>query len=498
MALYDEFAWTKTAYGRWERNIDEAEQFYTTLARRFEGTGRTFFAMTAHVSFSLSGEVGSLGPITALKNAWLQLRYDHPTIASWVEYDTKSNRCKKVYESFREDSITCRQAWLDETFRIISTSQTGKEWCNSDPPVPKLPTLFLITRENPTGNYQADVVLRSHHDIIDGIGSLHLLNNLFKYASLFLEKPDSPLPQFGDEWKTLSPPLRVAACIPASLDETQQTRIQKLSETNASIREGIEIAKLPFHKGQAVPGCHQRIELNLDLEQSKKLRHAIKDIGASVTHVYQAAIALVLRDLQDRGPNERKVRYINYALINERPLCKSPYSTPQHAAAVYHSVSGSSLVIDLVVPSAEDHTRNDKIKEDEFLEVIEQVKRYYLEIRDDKEHISLAPHYWALSTPAYPAGPDVPPVPAANDAPSVSISSMGVVDNILAPTHGQFELESPWVTGEELGTGLGLFLSTFRGCMCLSAAYNDAWHDKNEVAKFVRECNELVVRSLGL
>ncbi|KAJ5154783.1 uncharacterized protein N7500_010222 [Penicillium coprophilum] len=387
MALYDEFAWTETAHGRWERNIDEAEQFYTTLARRFEGTGRTFFAMTAHVSFSLSGEVGSLDPITALKNAWLQLRYDHPTIASWVEYDTKSNRCKKVYEPFLK---------------------LGKSGAILIPPVPKLPTLFLITRENPTGDYQADVVLRSHHDIIDGIGSLHLLNNLFKYASLFLEKPDSPLPQFGDEWKTLSPPLRVAACIPASLDEKQQTRIKKLSKTNASIREGIEIAKLPFHKGQAVPGCHQRIELNLDLEQSQQLRHAIKDIGASVTHVYHAAIALVLRDLQDRGPNERSVRYINYALINERPLCKSPYSTPQHAAAVYHSVSGSSLVIDLTVPSAEDNTRNHKIKKDELLDVVEQVKRYYLEIRDDTEHISLAPHYWALSTPAYPAGPDAP------------------------------------------------------------------------------------------
>ncbi|KAJ5321976.1 hypothetical protein MYU51_002663 [Penicillium brevicompactum] len=500
MALYEEFAWKETKHERWERDIDEAEQFYTTLARRFEGTGRSFFAMTAYVSFSVSEEISSQDTITALKKAWLQLRYEHPTIASWVEYQSESKRCKKIYETFQSDHTVSHQAWLDETFRIVSNGQTGKEWCNSDPPVPKLPTLFLIRRTNSPDNCQADVVLRSQHDIVDGMGSLHILNNLFKYASLFLENPNTPLPKFGTECKNLSPPLRVAASIPTSLEKKQELRLKKVSETNASIREGIEIAKLPFRQGQEAPGRHQRVELNLDLEQSKNILRAIKSIGASVTHVYHAAIALVLRDLQYRGTSKRKVRYINYSLINERPNCKEPYSTPQHAATVYHSVSGASLVIDMDVPSDAGDQEHDVVKapREEFLEIVEQIKEYYLRIRDDKEHISLVPHYWALSTPAYPAGPEVPPIPAQNEAPSVSISSLGMVDHILKPSHGQFELESPWVTGEELGRGFGLFLGTFRGRMCLSAAYNDAWHDENEVSKFLRDCNELVALGLGV
>ncbi|CAI7608042.1 unnamed protein product [Penicillium bialowiezense] len=484
MALYDDFAWKQTENGRWER---------------FEGTGRSFFAMTAHISFSLPEGVTSHDSITALKKAWLQLRYDHPTIASWVEYESKSKRCKKIYENFQDDHAMSHQGWLDETFRIVSNGQTGKEWCNSDPPVPKLPTLFLIRRTNSPDNCQADVVLRSQHDIVDGMGSLHLLNNLFKYASLFLEDPNYALPNFGDECRNLSPPLRVAASIPASLDTKQELRLQKIPEINASLREGVELAKLPFRQGQAAPGRHQRVELNLDSEQSKKLLHAIKGIGASVTHVYHAAITLVLRDLQHRGSDKRKVRYINYSLINERQNCKEPYNTPQHAAAVYHSVSGASLVIDMDVPShAGDQERNPKALREEFLGIVEQVQEYYLRIRDDKEHISLVPHYWALSTPAYSAGPEVPPIPAQNEAPSVSISSLGIVDNILKPNHGKFELESPWVTGEELGRGLGLFLGTFRGCLCLSAAYNDAWHDEKEVSKFLRDCNELVAFGLGI
>lgn len=488
----DDFTWTKSPE-RWERNVDEAEQFYTTLARRFEGSGRTFFAMTAHVSFSVSS---FLDPVPALQRAWLQLRYDHPTIASWVEYDPSSHRCKKRYQPLQDDSS--RQAWLNETFRIITTGQTGKEWCNADPPVPKLPTLFLITRVNPTGNYQADLVLRSQHDIVDGIGSLHLLNNLFRHASLFLEDPNSPLPPFGHEWDNLSPPLRVAADIAGNLGPEQHARVEKLSNSNASLRQGIEIVKLPYRQGQMVPRRHQRIELNLTLEQSQGLLQAVKRIGASVTHVYHAAIALVLRNIQDRGPSERKTRYINYSLINERSHCKEPYNTPQHAATVYHSVSGSSLVIDMTVPSSTDQAPSmDKVK-DEFLDIVEQVKQYYLGIRNDQDHISLVPHYWALATPAYPAGPEVPPVPAPNEAPSVSISSLGVIDNIVAPTHGLFEIDSPWVTGEELGTGLGLFLGTFRGRTCLSAAYNDAWHDENEVSGFLKDCHELVARSLGV
>lgn len=499
MALYTDFSWKAGNNGRLERDIDEAEQFYTTLARRFEGTGRTFFAMTAYVSFSVSRKDDSLAPVTALKNAWVQLRYDHPTIASWVEYDSKSDSCKKFYEPLSGGDDPRCTAWADQTFQIISNGQTGKEWCNSDPPVPKLPTLFLISRQS-TDGYQADVVLRSQHDVVDGIGSLHLLNNLFRHASLFLEDPHKPLPKFGDESKNLSPPLRVAAAIPYSLQPKQQLRLEEIYKSNSDLRSGVEIAKVPFLCGALMPQRHQRVELNLSFEQSNKILSAIKHIPASVTHVYHAAIALVLRDRQERGSQSRKSRYINYCLINERPLCKHPYNTTQHPASVYHSVSGLSLVIDLDVPSltAEHIVDTAKIPKAEFLSVVDQVKKYYLSIRDDKEHIALAPSYWAHSTRAYPVGSSPPPVPVPNEEPSVSISSLGVIDKIVFPKHGDFELNSPWVTGEELGTGFGLFLGTFRGSMCLSAAYNDAWHDEQEVSGFLADCNNLVLQGLGL
>jgi hypothetical protein len=502
MAVYNDLIWKETEEGRWERNIDEAEQFYTTLAKKFGGTGRTFFAMTAHVSFSvpLEGRSSFNEVVTALRSAWLQLRYDHPTIASWVEYDTKSNRCKKVYNALPHGDNLCRQAWVDDTFKVVSSGQTGKEWCNSDPPVPKLPTLFLLTRPISNDNYEADIVLRSQHDIIDGIGSLHLLNNLFKYASLFLENPAAASVEFCCEWKNLSPPMRVAASIPNSLEPEQQVRLEEIYKRNSSLRQGVEIATVPFKRGPVIPERHQRVELNLNLDESSQILKAAKSSGASVTHVYHAAIALVMRDLQERRRDERKVRYISYSLINERPLCQKPFNSPQHAASVYHSISGLSLAIDLDVPSStgEQTPITSAARKNEFIDVLEQVKKYYITIRDDKEHILLAPSYWAHATPDYPTGTTIPPVPAPNEEPSISISSLGVVDKILSSKHGAFNLESPWVTGEELGTGLGLFLGTFRGRLCLSAAYNDAWHDESGAMKVLRDCNELVVHGLGL
>jgi hypothetical protein len=69
---------------------------------------------------------------------------------------------------------------------------------------------------------------------------------------------------------------------------------------------------------------------------------------------------------------------------------------------------------------------------------------------------------------------------------------------MISPSQGAFELDTPWVTGEELGTGLGLFLGTWKGVLTLSAAYNDAWHDKEEVVRFIERCNVIVVQGLGL
>ncbi|KAB8277467.1 hypothetical protein BDV30DRAFT_251632 [Aspergillus minisclerotigenes] len=501
------FGWSETKPGRWERDVDEAEQFYTSLAKVYEGTGRTFFAMTGFISVSVPAEGGSSDhqtenrAVEALRKAWLRLRYDHPTIASRVEYDVHGKKCKKIYETFTKTSS--QEDWLKTTFQILSTGVSGLEWCNSDPPVPPLPTLFLIKEPSSVdGAFRADVVLRAHHDIIDGMGTLMLFNNLFAHAAeIYKWGASYTAPCFGGEWANLSPPLRVAAGIPNDLRPAQEDRLQNIIHSNESLRKDVEIASLPFHRDRTQPGKHQRVAISLSVEQTRLLLDKCRDAGLSITHAYHTAIAVTVRGIQERRADERKIRYINYTLINERGHCRNPYSTWAHPASVYHSVSGRSLAIDLNVASSlgtadvASITANDRA---DFMDIAQAVRDFYLGIRNDKEHIFLVPSYWKMSTIPYPTDGATPPVPARNDNPSVSISSMGVLDKVIRPIHGPFQLDNPWVTGEELGTGLGIFLGTWKDRLTLSAAYNDAWHDKNEAMAFLDRCNQTIFQALGV
>lgn len=497
------YIWTATKPGRWERDIDEVEQFYTTLAKLYEGTGRTFFAMTAHISFSITDTESMEATIqrvtSAIRQAWLHIRHDHPTIASWVEYQADKMKCRKVYETCSTNQSK-QQAWLDETIRLVPTTQTGEEWCNSDPPVPKIPTLFVIYNDSPPGGPKSfELVLRSYHDIVDGVGSLLLLNNLMTYASAAFENPqDFHIPAFNNEWENLSPPFRIAASLPERLSPKQELKLQRTKEQKEACMRDVEIATVPYDDSQTVPGVHQRRSLTLTYDVTQRLLAACKSIGASVTHVYHASAAVTLFGLQKQSIKERRVRYVNYSLINERGQCHEPYDSPSQAISVYHSVSGNNLVIESKIPALGEPRPSAKEELCELRNVIDQVKEYYVDIRNDKEHVYLVPAYWALATPPYPAGHKVPPIPAANNTPSVSISSMGVIDRIISERYGAIDIFSPWVTGEELGAGFGLFLGTFRGCMELSIAYNDAWHTKEEAISFISKCNALVLQLLDI
>lgn len=495
-----DYSWTQVRPGRWERDIDETEQFYTSLAKTYEGSGRCSFAITGYISFSALG--GDLEVENALRKAWIGLRYDHPTIASRVEYSELLQRCRKVYEM--SPTPESQAEWLDSTFRVVRTKLSGLQWCNSDPPVPQLPTLFMIKRSGRvSGTVHADIVLRCRHDIVDGIGTLMLLNNLFAHAGLALAHGNvHPLPIFGDEWTRLSPPFRVAAGITPTLSKPQQVCLDKTIAWNAALRKGMEIAGLPCRKASTKPGKHQRVAITLSTESTHRLLKACKALGLSVTHAYHTAIGIVLRDLQKRQALPRTVRYINYTIMDERPQCEEPYNTPAHAASVYHSVSGECLAVDLTVPAASigapDQVFDYSVpRRMEYMRTASSVRRFDLQNRNNKGRIGMVPSYWAMITPPYPAGNIAPPVPVSFQKPSVSLSDLGTLDNTILSTHGEFELDNPWVTREHLVSGMGLFLGTWKGRLTLSATYNDAWHSRSQALVFLDRCNVATIQALG-
>ncbi|KAJ8113710.1 hypothetical protein OPT61_g4219 [Boeremia exigua] len=527
---YPQFVWQQTKPGHWEREIDEAERFYTCLAKSFEVSGRMFFAITGFVSISVEITDSSTDKEVeeALRKAWLRLRYDCPTIGSHVDYNSEKGKYIKSYTAFDPEHLELHtKSWLSKTFVPLNPNMSGLDWCNSDPPAPKIPTLFIMTPPSTSGSERhvvyRDIVLRSPHDIskyckahahqqatdqgtlvVDGIGTLQLLNKLLQYAAQYHENPSSfELPPPGSESQNLSPPLRVAASIPPILTLDEQKRLQSVISRNAELREDVELLTVPFTQGQVVPGKHQRTALALSSVDTARVLQACKELGATVTHVYHASIALIIRDLQPPRPQSRTARYINYCLVNERPQCDAPYNSSDYAASVYHSVSGNSLTLDLTIPSITDSSdqnyANPKVARMEFRTLTKQVRDFYTSIRNAPENLALAPAFWSMGTPdVLNPTSESSSVPPPNPSPSVSISSMGNLDKVVAPQYGAFGAKDPWVTGEELGSGIGVFLGTWQGRLQLSAAYNEAWHDREEVRGFLMGCSETAWRGLGL
>ncbi|KAF2010594.1 hypothetical protein BU24DRAFT_400052 [Aaosphaeria arxii CBS 175.79] len=517
MSPYDNgLVWQQTAPGLWERGIDEIEEFYATMKELYRGSGRMFFAMTGYLSLNVdisSSDTTEDQVDDAIKKAWLTLRYDHPTLASQVVYSPGSEpEWKKQYRPLT--TKLSQDEWLNETVVIISNGQTGTEWVNSDPPAPEIPTLFLIhppksTSEKETASIRRDIVFRSPHDIIDGVGTLMMLNSLLNYASKTFEGTYIPPILDGSESANLSPSYRIAANLPPTLTPAQTQLLESIiaQKTNlanpATNPPDLSLPYKPSNPSSTLPGKHQRSFLTLTAAQTTALLTACKTSNMTPTHAFHAAAALVLLTIQPTRPTTTKeVRYTTYILRNERRTCVPPYDSAAHAAALYHSVSGASLAVDLQLRSLEDERNfTQQERKEEFRDVVKRFSDYYLAVKYDEQHTMLVPSLWALGIPKLPSKKESElhfPVPPPRVAPSVSMSSMGRVDEIVAPEVGRFRVGDVWVTGEELGNGLGLFLGTFKGELTVSAAWNDAWHEEKEVLDFLERCRDIVFEGLEI
>ncbi|KAM6527695.1 hypothetical protein FALCPG4_008744 [Fusarium falciforme] len=493
------FDWVEHTPGRWQRDIDEVETFWAKAAKVFDTQGRRPFAITGHVSLKIDTAAAASRPDVngALRKAWCRIRQDHPSIASQVEYDFDTERFTRTYSTIQSEVE--REGWLEATFLEISNGQLGVEFANSDPAAPDLPTIFVITLPSDDKDFEyRDIIFRAPHDTIDGIGTLLLLSNIVKHASDALERGSSfTLPGLdGTEVQNLSPPYRAAAAVPQDLNSVQKARVDKMFSEHAFFsqpHEPKQYLSLPFREGAQVPGRHQRTEITLDQAKTAKILAACRAIGATVTHAFNVAIPIVLRDLKNENTHQQPLHYRCDLLRNLRPFCAEPFSTSKHPVTAYHA--GSSFGFEIEMPVGTD---GQPLKE-EFQRVLQEVRAFYRRVADDDEHSYLAPHIWAgwLQTlPRLIKNPAPGPPPSPN--PGVSLSSLGRLDDILPSTMGHFSISKPWITGEEMGNGYGIFLASHRGELSLAAAYNDAWQAEGDAQKFLQACIQVLCESLDI
>ncbi|KAI9155678.1 hypothetical protein HJFPF1_08267 [Paramyrothecium foliicola] len=500
--------WVRTSSGVLQREADEAERYYAVMATLYEGSGRVALGITGFLSLSIAVETEAAVMSaerridTALAKAWLALRFDHPTIASQVLKDHQNQTWVKVYRRFLNE--TDPVSWLDRSLLHVSTEQTGYEWANANPPAPLTPTLFVVhppVRPSGPREVRRDLVFRSPHDTIDGIGTLLMYDKLLQHvSSAFTNSKGFVVPVCdGSEIANLSPPFCTNANILPTLSPAQNGLMEFLFDVNqmAEKTANLSTLALPFKPGAVLPGRHQRAATVLSEEKTSHVLRACNKAGFTAAHVFHAAVVMVLRDLQLLPEQSKPVHYVGHILHNSRDHCSIPCDPSEHPVSVCHSVPGQDLTVDIML-YAEGTRPLGYTRRDEFIRVAQITQKFYQDLDKETQDAALTSGRWASLTPALPCQPRPYPLPPPQKSPSVSLLDMGQMDDVVQKQYGKIRIHDAWITQEELGNGLSCYIGTFAGRLSFSAVYNEAWHELEEISEFLESCIALVFEGLEL
>ncbi|KAH6891530.1 hypothetical protein B0T10DRAFT_605776 [Thelonectria olida] len=444
------YAWLTQPDGVVCRFIDEAERFYASFCRSPHDPTIASFPVTGYASFTVLDATGS-DVERALRSAWTALRQENPSLSSWIQFNSQRAAWQKMNICFdpSKDNST-EENWLSQTFKTV-VSEAGDDWLSHDPPVGKLPTLFLVqpsTQDN-RNSWNGAVYLRSPHDVVDGVGVLHLLNRLFEHARESHSGIATTPNPANDEINRLSLPLDAITGILEHATEQQKSRFQDLLAQNATIQTEKPLIGLPVRDITcSQPRNIQRATISLSEDMSRHLLKQCKRHNVTITHVMSAAVVMALRDLQPLDLETSSVRYSNQALISLRHLCKPPFGS--FAMGNYHMIAPEAMAIDVTSSHSKPPQQTPA---SELLSTAHQFRHYYTSVRtglneSPHDYLAFARMTWDLFTPKESS---VPPPPLKTAA--VAISSLGDLSTILKGNYGSFELTDAWVAGEPLGTG---------------------------------------------
>lgn len=208
--------------------------------------------------------------------------------------------------------------------------------------------------------------------------------------------------------------------------------------------------------------------------------------GATLTHVFVSALAMALAEFQPRKQETYTVHYVDRPMLNLKPFCKDPYSSPDHAGATYHAVCAHALGVDLEVPGL---AAGKDVATKALPKIALDVRDFYNKhkptlLEDIHEQALFVPLTFKSQFPQ----PGTDPW-SISDPPfcTVSLSSIGNLSSVVATSSETFELTNVWVTSESIITGVAIFLGSWNGEIELSSVLNSQFHREEHMQK-VLEC----------
>ncbi|KAL4789740.1 hypothetical protein BDV19DRAFT_373701 [Aspergillus venezuelensis] len=388
---------------------------------------------------------GPLVMTAALKQAWIRLRFEHPQIAASTEGG------KKVYETLDEAAL---QAWADSTL-IVSSASNADELLQTVSPIMQI-TLYYVPRSN-------ELVLRCHHHINDGIGSLQAMNLLFQW----LGEPSTDL-AWGSEHVRLPAPLEESLGSPQTLtpEQTEKAAARLMAYLNQlpAIGPVCEV-------GKVAPSQAKTMDVTFSPEFTAAIIKSSKERGITVTAAVHAAYAQMLQRYPD--PKSEQSRYTAITAHNMRQYLAQNRDQP--FVSLYYAPQFICIPLPASyseLAQALDHHYKTAIN-DEALRVHDAFTR------------TLAA---AVRTPEYQNAP----IPA-----DATISSLGIIEKYLQPEYGSTVRINDFRMGCDIILGMNtLHFWTFRNQMHLGYSFNDAYEEPVNVKAYLEEIEKILREEL--
>jgi len=438
--------------GSWERPLDNNELVVKYVGDLFKPLNKEHWALNIIAEVTID-VVSDEENVSALRRAWVQVRYHHPFIAASINGD------KHAYDVPNGAEI---ESWVSETFLV------HKEISVKD---------FLLTapfREYSSLHFfpsSSEILMRTHHWAIDGIGGFHLMDRLLSYFSV-----DDPAPNFGSETAHLAPSYLEAAGLPTTLSSASEAKAQTIVTNYLSKMPSVGLPAQNF----TVPGGTKVVKLASPTSTLSSLLSATRKQNLGLAAAVQSAIVLATRE---RAPATlSKQDFSSVALFNYRKYLKAPYND---------SAAWPMGVWMVGVPFSQ--------PEADFITTAKNMEDIYgQDMASDRcEAIEWYDGFCArmvkvLSSPM-PEGVAPPSQP--------QLSSIGLVDGLVRIRYDGkrgLDVKSVEPVVDNMAASMAVFQWSFAGTWYLNGCFNENAYSDADAEAFLKRVKEILFSELGV
>lgn len=462
--------WSEVKPGRFEREFESLENFYRAIAAAGAPLQREHFQVHCIV------KIAPMPSKKELQVAWKTLRNHFPLLAGLDEED------KYAYQVPDAQAL---QAWTEETCHYFSADHimTVDELLRR----PKPSSLIQIYAVEKTG----ELVIRSSHWRMDGIGCMNLTNAL-------LELLASPVPESSLSWS----PADTLPKLTPGIDEVVHASKEGNPERQKNAQKLMDIvtqnpATMAFKtQPNQLPGSTGRINLTLSEGETLQILKACKARSISVSIGIHAALILAgqrLDEVQAKTADGRYV-YTDQITVSLRKYLPPPFNSGRVPLTIYHT--GVPMTVDVLEEHKARSQEVERLASSSlaFSHVAFQVSRTY---RQDHSNMFDYLVQWVDTIVAFysaPPSPEGPPPPALPD-----LSSLGILDEHLKTTYDgkeRIELIDWAVLVEILAKHIMCHCWTWKKRLNLQAVYNEANYERNFVGRLQGEWKAIILREL--